>query len=90
MSTPLRLQQAKHQRKEEAVEERKVVVVSAAVSAAATSSATAEGKVPGTPTPRASVSARKMNQGKHVKDVKEGESKVVEEVKDAEEGKVVT
>ena len=49
-----------------------------------------EEKVPGTPAPRASVSTRKMNQGKNVKDVKEGEGKVVEEVKDAEEGKVVT
>ena len=69
------------------MEERKVVVVSAAVSAAATSSATAEGKVPGTPTPRASVSTRKMNQEE---DVKEGKGKVVEEVKDVEEGWVVT
>jgi hypothetical protein len=46
-----------------------------------------EEKVPGTPAPRASVSTRKMNQEE---DVKEGKGKVVEEVKDVEEGWVVT
>ena len=65
-----------------------MVVVAAASSAATTASATAEGKIPGTTTLRASVSTRRMNQGKDVKDVKEG--RVVEEVKDVEKGKVVT